>query len=251
MVPVSVLGIPVTSATPTRLHELISRIIERNQRALILNVNINCINLACEQPWLHAFLNDAELVFCDGAGVALGIRILGHSVSHRITYADWIWQLAEYVEMRGYTVCFVGARPDVAQRAARRLRDRFPGLRIDGVHHGHFDLKLGSEENERVVRKINEIKPNILLVGLGMPTQERWLMENWDRLDANVALTGGAVFDYVSGNLRRAPSWMTDHGMEWIGRLIVEPRRLWRRYVIGNPLFLWRVVKQRFGWPNL
>jgi N-acetylglucosaminyldiphosphoundecaprenol N-acetyl-beta-D-mannosaminyltransferase len=80
-----------------------------------------------------------------------------------------------------------------------------------------------------------------------MPLQERWLMENWDHIDANVALTGGAVFDYVSGELQRAPRWMTDNGLEWLGRLLIEPRRLWKRYLIGNPLFIWRVLKQRLG----
>jgi len=84
-----------------------------------------------------------------------------------------------------------------------------------------------------------------------MPIQERWLKQNWDRLECNVAFTGGAVFDYISGELRRPPRWMTSHGLEWLGRLIIEPRRLWRRYIIGNTLFLWRVVKQRFGWLDL
>ena len=95
--------------------------------------------------------------------------------------------------------------------------------------------------------RTNAVKPNILIVGFGTPLKERWLMENWDRIEVNVALTGGAVFDYVSGELRRAPRWMTDHGLEWLARLIIEPCRLWKRYLIGNPLFLWRVLKQRLG----
>ncbi len=95
--------------------------------------------------------------------------------------------------------------------------------------------------------RTNAVKPNIIIVGFGMQPQERWLMENWDRIEINVALTGGAVFDYVSGELRRAPRWMTDHSLEWLAWLIIEPRRLWKRYLIGNPLFLWRVLKQRLG----
>jgi N-acetylglucosaminyldiphosphoundecaprenol N-acetyl-beta-D-mannosaminyltransferase len=101
-------------------------------------------------------------------------------------------------------------------------------------------------ENESVIAIINRLRPNILIVGFGMPLQERWLMENWDRIHANIGLTGGAVFDYISGNVPRAPRWMTDHGFEWLGRLLVEPSRLWRRYLIGNPLFIWRIMKQRF-----
>jgi N-acetylglucosaminyldiphosphoundecaprenol N-acetyl-beta-D-mannosaminyltransferase len=187
------------------------------------------------------------LVFCDGAGVMLGARLLGHHIPERITYADWIWQLAEFAEPRGFTFFFLGARPGVADKAAASLKARYPALRVVGTHHGYFDKTPGSAENEAVIEQINAVKPNILIVGFGMPLQERWLRDNWDHIDANVALTGGAVFDYVSGELQRAPRWMTDNGLEWLGRLLIEPRRLWKRYLIGNPLFIWRVLKQRLG----
>ena len=95
------------------------------------------------------------------------------------------------------------------------------------------------------MRQINTAEPDILLVGFGSPLQERWLMENRDRVNAHVALTGGAVFGYVSGELRRGPRLLTDNGFEWLARLLVEPRRLWRRYLLGNPLFLLRVLMQR------
>ena len=205
------------------------------------------MNLSCDLPRFRAFLNSADIVFCDGAGVILGARILGHPSSQRITYADWIWQLAKFAEPRDFTFFFLGARPGVADKAAARLRERFPNLRIVGTHHGYFDKTPGSPENEAVIRKINAGKPNILIMGFGMPLQEHWLMENWDRIEANVALAGGAVLDYASGELRRAPRWMTDHGLEWLGRLLIEPRRLWRRYLIGNPLFLWRIFRQKMG----
>jgi N-acetylglucosaminyldiphosphoundecaprenol N-acetyl-beta-D-mannosaminyltransferase len=100
-------------------------------------------------------------------------------------------------------------------------------------------------ENETLIQQINDLKPNFILVGFGMPLQERWLMENWDRLEVNIAITLGAVFDYISGDLKRAPGWFNKHGMEWLGRLIIEPRRLWKRYLIGNPLFLLRIIKHR------
>jgi N-acetylglucosaminyldiphosphoundecaprenol N-acetyl-beta-D-mannosaminyltransferase len=111
---------------------------------------------------------------------------------------------------------------------------RFPALKIAGVHHGHFDHAAGSPENESVIEEINAAKPQILVVGFGMPRQERWLMENWDRVNANVALAGGAVFDYVSGRLRREPRLLIDNGFEWLARLLVQPARLWRRYLLAT-----------------
>ena len=247
---VDILGVSVHSLTVEELHTAIADVIESSQRALVLNVNVNCMNLALAHPWLHRFLNEAPIVFCDGAGVMLGARILGHRIPERITYADWIWQLAAFVEPRHFSWFFLGARPGVAETAAARLQERFPALRIEGIQHGYFDKRPGSQENEAVVRHINRVKPNILVLGMGMPMQEKWLMENWEKLEANIALTGGAIFDYLSGELKRAPQWMTQNGMEWLGRLLIEPGRLWQRYLIGNPKFLGRVLLQRSGYLN-
>lgn len=242
---VNILGIAVHPLRVSELHEIIEEIIQEKRKELVLNINTNCINLAWKNTWMRTFLNSAKVVFCDGAGVMIGARILGYHVPQRITYADWTWQLAEFAEPHGFTFFFLGAKPGVAEKAAARLKERFPNLKIAGVHHGYFKKIPRSTENEAMIQQINAAKPNILIVGFGMPLQERWLMENWERIEANVALTGGAVFDYVSGKLRRPPRWMAEHNLEWLGRLFIEPRRLWRRYLIGNPLFLWRVLKER------
>jgi N-acetylglucosaminyldiphosphoundecaprenol N-acetyl-beta-D-mannosaminyltransferase len=242
---INILGVAVHPLRVSELHGIIEECIRERRKELVLNVNTNCINLAWKNTWMRKFLNSAKVVFCDGVGVMLGARIFGHHIPQRITYADWTWQLAEFAEPHAFTFFFLGARPGVAEKAAARLKERFPNLQIVGMHHGYFDKAPYSAENEAVIQRINAAKPNILIVGFGMPLQERWLMENWDRIEANIALTGGAVFDYVSGELRRPPRWMNEHNLEWLGRLIIEPRRLWWRYLIGNPLFLWRVLKER------
>jgi N-acetylglucosaminyldiphosphoundecaprenol N-acetyl-beta-D-mannosaminyltransferase len=242
---VDVLGVGVDPLTVDELHAEIEHLVRSGGRGVVLNVNAHCLNLCYEDPKLRDFMNGAEVVFCDGVGVMLAARILGRRIPERITYAEWTWQLADFAAARGFSLYFLGARPGVAQVAARRLKKRYPGLRIAGARHGYFDHSAGSAENEAVVDEINTVAPDILLVGLGMPLQDRWLMENWQRLDVHVALTGGAVFDYVSGRLRRGPRLLTDNGFEWLARLLAEPRRLWRRYLVGNPLFLLRVLRQR------
>jgi len=244
---VVVLGVRVHSLTLTDLINCVMQVVASDQKVVIANVNAHALNLAFELPFLRGFFNDAEIVFCDGFGVVLAAYIMGKRPPERMTPPDWIWELARAAQSRNVSFYFLGARPGVADKAAQRLLQRFPTLRIVGVHHGYFDKSCASAENEAVIEGINAVKPNILLVGLGMPLQERWLMENLDRLEANVAFPVGALFDYLSGELPRAPRWVTDHGLEWLGRLVVEPRRLWRRYLIGNPLFLWRVLKQKLG----
>ncbi|NLS75919.1 MAG: WecB/TagA/CpsF family glycosyltransferase [Chloroflexi bacterium] len=240
---VRVLGIGIDPLTTDQLHERITQIIDSGRKALVLNVNVHCMNLAQRHPWLKELLNSAEVVFCDGAGVRLGARLLGYELPERITYADWMWQLAELASTRGHTLYFLGSAPGVAARAADVLRARFPALEIVGAHHGYFAKEGG--ENDAVIAQINAAHPDILVVGMGMPLQEQWLAQNWDRVDAHVFLTGGACFDYVSGTLRRCPRWMADHSLEWLYRLLQEPRRLFRRYVVGNPTFLLRILLER------
>lgn len=243
--PVTVLGVRVDAFTVATLLARIETLCRTRAHALALNVNIHALNLAHQQPWLRAFLNSAPIVWCDGAGVRLGAWLLGHSLPARITYADFMWQLAAYVAPRGLSLYFVGAAPGVAEQASDNLRARYPTLKIVGVHHGYFDKTAGGVDNKAVIHAINQAQPDILVVAFGMPLQERWLMENWPALQAHVALTGGAILDYVSGRTPRGPTWLTRTGFEWLARLLIEPRRLWRRYLIGNPLFVWRVLRQR------
>jgi N-acetylglucosaminyldiphosphoundecaprenol N-acetyl-beta-D-mannosaminyltransferase len=132
----------------------------------------------------------------------------------------------------------------VAERAAALLRARHPGLRT-AAHHGYF-LASPAEE-AAAVAAVGAFRPGVLLVGLGMPIQERWLAGRRDELDAPVALTVGALFDYIAGAVPRGPRWLTDHGFEWLCRLRYEPRRLWRRYLLGNPAFFLRILRQRLG----
>ena len=247
---IDVLGVGVDPITVDGLHVEIARLVRGGKLGLVLNVNTHCLNLCYEDRALRDSLNGADVVFCDGAGVMLAARMLGERIPERITYAAWIWQLADFAATEGFSLYFLGAGPGVAQEAARRLRERYPALRIVGTRHGYFDHSAGSAENEAILEEINAAAPDILLVGLGMPLQERWLTENRRGLDASVALTCGAAFDYASRRVRRGPRLLTESGFEWLARLLSEPRRLWRRYLLGNPLFLSRVLRQLLSKPN-
>ncbi len=242
-----ILGVHIHALSLNHLLSLVAQMIGCNERAIITYVNVHGLNLAATLPWFRACLNQSTIVFCDGFGVKWGARVLGYHLPQRFTPPDWLDQLAKVASQQHFTLYLIGARPGVAAKAAACLQERFSSLEIVGTHHGYFDKTLGHPDHEVVINAINAAKPHILIVGFGMPLQERWLMENWERIDAHVALTVGAAFDYMSGEVRRGPRWMTDHGLEWLARLIIEPRRLWRRYIIGNPRFLWRVLKQRLG----
>ncbi len=227
--------------------EYICHASKEQTRQIILSGNVHSFNLAYENPWLHDFFRSADVVRLDGAGVRIAARLLGHDAPPRMTWADFAWPLAEMAARRELTIFLLGSRPGVAEKAASRLQAHAPGLQIAGTHHGYFDKMLHSPENLRVLQTIRDAAPDILIVGFGMPLQEQWLSQNVQDIHSSAILTGGAVFDYISGDLQRAPRWMTDNGLEWLGRLLIEPRRLWKRYVLGNPRFFWRVLRERFG----
>ena len=243
---IEILGIKLTSGTKESLLHFIRQCVHQEKKTIVLSGNTYSFNLAYENPWLRDFFNQADWVRLDGSGLILGAWIMGYKTAPRITWADFVWDLANFCEKHDMTLFFLGSKPGVAKMAAKRLKERFSRLQVIGTHHGYFEKKSGTTENEKVIQKINAVKPNILIVGFGMPLQEFWIKENWKHLEVNVTLTAGAVFDYVTGNLRRGPKWMTNHGFEWLARLIIEPKRLWKRYVIGNPLFIWRLLRERF-----
>jgi N-acetylglucosaminyldiphosphoundecaprenol N-acetyl-beta-D-mannosaminyltransferase len=244
---ISILDIRIDRVGIDEILAFVEHTIENDLKAIITYVNIHAMNLAYQIAWFRDFLNAADINYCDGKGVSFAARLLGFGSVPRQTPPDWISSLCSLCVRRDYSMYFIGSYPGIANKAFLKLKGITPDLNIVGTHHGYFDKQAGSEENNKLIEKINISNPDILWVGFGMPLQEKWLMENWDSLNVNVALTGGAIFDYISGEIIRGPRWMTDYGFEWLARLLIEPRRLWRRYIIGNPLFFWRILKLRFN----
>jgi N-acetylglucosaminyldiphosphoundecaprenol N-acetyl-beta-D-mannosaminyltransferase len=226
--------------------ELLARIIgwvgDGDATKRVMYVNAHVLNESREDPALRAALMDADLVYCDGYGVRLAAKALSADIPHRMTGADWIWDLAARCEQRDASVYLLGGDPGVAAQAGQRLRRAHPELRVVGTHHGYFEM--GSGHDERVIEDVNACQPDILLVGMGTPKQEIWAQRTVARLECSVLWGVGALFDFVSGRVPRAPASLSDNGLEWIFRLAIEPQRMWRRYLVGNPVFLSRVLAQ-------
>lgn len=244
---VELLGVKVDDIRLETLIDEICQTINNQGRLLVSHVNVTGLNLAYQNEWLRNFYNQCDRVYCDGMGVIFGARLLGLNISERFTLADWIWLLAERFTRNGMTLFLLGGSMGVADTAAQRLKERFPQLQIVGTMHGFFNKDKSADENREVIRMINQANPDLLLVGMGMPLQEQWLMENWHELNPRVAITCGALFEYISGDLRRGPHWMTDNYLEWLARMIISPKRYTKRYLRDNPLFLYRVLKQKIG----
>ncbi len=211
-------------------------------RIVIGHHNLHSLYLLHHEVVMAEFDRRADCLFCDGMGLLLLARWLGHPLARRqrVTYADWIEPLAAEATRRGWRLFHVGGRPGVGERAAAILADRHPGLIIGSVP-GYFDAAPGSPANAAVLEAIRAAAPHLLLVGMGMPRQERWVLENLDSIAASVILTSGACMDYVAGAAPTPPRWAGRVGLEWLFRLAAEPRRLGRRYLI-EPWWLLRLA---------
>jgi len=241
---VPVLDVPVRAVTRPVLVEWATSADRACSPATVMYANAHVLNIAFRDSELRAILNQASLVYCDGAGVVLAARLLGRRLPGRMTGADWINPLCAACAETGTSLFLLGSRPGVARRAAQTLERRHPGLVIAGAHHGYLD---NPRVCQQAVALANAVRPHILLAGMGTPTQEKWIAAHRHELDAPVVWAVGALFDFVTGVQPRGPRWMLDHGLEWLCRLTSDPRRLWHRYLLGNPLFLLRVLRQRFG----
>lgn len=240
-----VLGSKVTDLTLDQLLDEVDRAVATGGFETILNTNVHGVLLARRLPWLAEFRNAARIIHCDGGGLVLGARLLGLPLGERLCVNDFIWPLARHCRARGHSLYLLGGEAEDVEAAARALAEAVPGVRIAGHHHGYFD-KHG-EANDRVVAAINAARPNVLLVGFGMPLQERWLRDNAARLEVDVVMLVGGFYKRLSGRVPFAPRWMTANGLEWLYLSLRDPRRFFQRYLVENPAFLALVLLQRLG----
>ncbi|HET7614740.1 MAG TPA: WecB/TagA/CpsF family glycosyltransferase [Gemmatimonadaceae bacterium] len=213
-------------------------------RRTILNANAYAVTLADTNPAFAAALAKADVVFCDGFSVYLASRLFGAPIEERLTYADITDELARTTHSCGASLFLLGAKDGVAATASRKLQAAIPGLE---VHHHHGYFPKDAESSREVIDIINRSGAQVLFVGFGMPLQELWITEHRAELKPLVVFSVGAAIDYAAGTVPRGPRWMTQYGFEWLARLALEPRRLWRRYLLGLPEFGVLMARQWMG----
>jgi len=240
---INILNVNTSLITTTALHDKLEEYIVGNIKSLILNVNIHAINLAQKDNEFRRILNSSSIVFCDGYGVKLGAWLINKKIPEVISYGEWVWELSKLCSVKNYSVFILGGLPGDSEKAAKRLMNKYKALNIIGTHHGYFEKN--GEENLSIVEKINNLKPDVLLCSFGMPIQEKWLSENHKNINAKVFLAGGGCVDLLSGRAPSAPKWLLKTGFRWLFRFTYEPRRVFKRYIYGIPLFIFSIIKQR------
>jgi N-acetylglucosaminyldiphosphoundecaprenol N-acetyl-beta-D-mannosaminyltransferase len=235
---IHLLGVTLHPLTQKELTAIIRDTISANERRILANHNLHSIYLYHHDPKMREFYRRSGYVYTDGMSLIMLGRILGHSLKreNRLTSIDWFPAVLQLAAQKGWRIFYLGSRPGVAKRGAAVLKSRFSELRME-THHGHFNPEQESADSRQVIERINQYHPRILMVGMGMPLQEHWIIDHLEQLDVNIILNVGAYMDYIAGVVPTPPRWMGRAGLEWLYRLVSEPRRLWRRY-LQEPWFL-------------
>lgn len=222
-------------------EEFIERIVafaSSGRRKTILYMNANNFNISFRDKEYRKIISLADLVYADGQIIVWISRLLGVPLPGRLNAADFFDKFCSRAQENKLRLFFLGGEDGAVKEAVANLKTRFQDLDISGFADGYFHHKT----EEGVIEEINRVSPHVLIVGLGVPKQEKWIYEHIDNLDVNALWAVGGLFNLLSGRHKRAPLWMRKLGFEWVFRLCQEPSRLWKRYVIGNPVFLFRVA---------
>jgi len=242
----NILGIGVSAINMSQALETIAEWIHRREQQYICVRDVHGIMESQSDTKLKQIHNRAGLVTPDGMPLVWLSHLKGFPWVERVYGPDLMLAVCEQSVAKGYRHYFYGGAEGVPEKLITRLTQRFSGLRVAGWWSPPF-RPLSSEEDEGLIEIINRTEPDIVWVGLSTPKQEYWMYEHLGRLKAPVMIGVGAAFDFHAGVKRQAPRWMQKSGLEWSFRLLNEPRRLWRRYLINNPLFLWMLLLQALG----
>lgn len=237
---IKIFGVPVSLVEFDTAVKLIENLIQKRASKFVAIVNVNTLNYAYQNKRYRQILQSADLILRDGTGVKWAANKMGADPKNNFVGTDFIPRFCNATSSKRYRVFLFGARPGIAGSAAKKLQRLAPGLLIAGYQHGYFD----KDEEPCIINEISNSNSDILLVALGNPSQETWIAKNLYKLNVPLCIGVGALFDYLSGRVPRAPNWMLDAGIEWLFRLLIEPKRLWKRYLLGNPLFIFRVYRE-------
>lgn len=230
----NLLGCPLDTVT---LEDAVRRVVQamtHRQRLIHVAVNVAKLVRMGRDPVLHRDVSKADLITADGMGIVLGTKLVGQSVPERVTGIDLMDRVFALSARKGFRPYILGAQPKVLNAALYRLQLRHPALRIAGSHHGYF----APADEAALVAKINASGADCLFVGLPTPMKERFIARHADALTPAFVMGVGGSIDVLAGHVKRAPRWMQRSGLEWLYRIAQEPRRMWRRYLVTNTVFL-------------
>jgi N-acetylglucosaminyldiphosphoundecaprenol N-acetyl-beta-D-mannosaminyltransferase len=244
----NILGYDVSALSVDVCTDRLFQSLRESKSTWLACFNPHSYTITLKDEMFSRALKSPDWLVPDGAGVVLASRLLGGAIHERVTGSDVFAGLHKRMNAAGgMSVFFLGATEETLTLIRQRMAHDYPDIKIAGTFSPPFKEIYSSAEIDEMIKAVNIAAPDVLWVGMSAPKQEKWIYLNKDKLDVKFIGAVGAVFDFYSGNIRRdKDSWFVNHGLEWLPRLIQEPRRLWQRMFMSAPVFVWHVVKQRF-----
>ena len=225
--------------------ETIENLIHQDKNSYIVAINVDVVIKIENDDELKELTNKADVVLVDGKPLIWISKLHHQPVKAKISGSDLVPRLCEVAGKKGYTIFILGGREGVAEKAKRRIEKNISGIQIVGTYAPPCGFEKNQQELNKINAMITKIHPDILIVCLGCPKQEKYIYNNIDKYDAKVSICAGATVDFLAGNVRRAPKWMSDHGLEWFYRFLQEPKRMFKRYFVDDVKILGLVWKYR------
>lgn len=224
-------GVNLNLIDTKELLESCEGFLEQSGTKTVFFLNAHYYNIACKDKQYKNLLNKCDLLLNDGIGIRLGLKLKGLKEKENMNGTDLIPKIIELSANNNSNMYLLGGVEGVAKKASEKIKEKWKNAKIAGEHSGFFD----KEEEEEIINEIVNNKIDVLIVGMGAPLQEKWIYDNWDKLQSvKIIVAGGAILDFISEKVTRAPMWVRKLNMEWVYRLLLEPKRLFDRYVIGN-----------------
>lgn len=235
----------VNNITMQEALNAIDEMIDSGKKSYIVAINVDVVMKIEHDPYLRSIVNGADMVLVDGKPLIWISKYYGRPIKEKISGSDLVPLLCKDAARNGRRIFIIGGQDGIAERAKARLEENMPGIQIVGTYAPPFGFENDQEELNKINRLISDAHPDLLISCFGCPKQEKWIYENIGKYDAKVSICAGATVDFLAGNVKRAPKWMSDHGLEWFYRFLQEPKRMFKRYFVDDMKIIRLIRKYR------
>jgi N-acetylglucosaminyldiphosphoundecaprenol N-acetyl-beta-D-mannosaminyltransferase len=223
----------------------IESLIKNNTKSYIVAINVDVVMKIEKDAYLKEITDNADMVLVDGKPLVWISKIHKRPVKAKISGSDLVPELCAVAAKKGYTLFIMGGKDGIARQAKKRLEEQYQSIKIVGTYAPPLGFENDEQELDKINHMISEVHPDMLVACFGCPKQEKWIYENYQKYDATVSICAGATVDFLAGNVKRAPRWMSEHGLEWFYRFMKEPRRMFKRYFVDDVKIVRLVQKYR------
>lgn len=223
----------------------VCRLIQEKKKSYVVAINVDVVMKIEQDEYLKRITDEADLTLVDGKPLVWIAKWHKHPVKAKISGSDLVPELCKVAAEKGYRIFIIGGADGIAEKAKKNLEKDLPGIMIVGTYAPPLGFERDGAELEKINKMISNAHPDLVIACFGCPKQEKWIYENYQKYDGTVSVCAGATVDFLAGNVCRAPSWMSDHGMEWFYRFLQEPKRMFKRYFIDDIKVLRLIWKYR------